>query len=263
MHRPCATRRRVKAVRSGALARSAVGIARTARLTRMPNPPSIQWLEKATAKPGTATPLVLVLPGKPMAAGVTAEALASDGRMACVANRSTTVRKAVSPITRLRRSTPRAWMCAWIAAFGATATSSDITRILRRDLFGGERHVRHLLVQNDALERVGFVLPGHVRQRPTRRAITGFPALADPGRGEVDILGVVLVVETRRQQTHHVHAREAAVTGQLAHLGIGAPVLRQMPGKLADHPAQPMHLPLARNVARHPARIFGFLVAGA
>ena len=51
-------------------------------------------------------------------------------------------------------------------------------------------------------------------------------ALRMPDRAEVDVLGVVLVVEARRQQPHDMHAGQAAVAGQLAHgraaaLGLG------------------------------------------
>ena len=66
----------------------------------------MRLLKNATARPAIAMPIVLALTAKPIAAGLTAYALASDGRMACVAKRSTTVRKAVRPMTNVRRSEP-------------------------------------------------------------------------------------------------------------------------------------------------------------
>ena len=65
---------------------------------------SMRRLKNAMARPATAMPIVLALTAKPMAAGVTPYALASDGRIACVAKRSTTVRNAVSPMMSERRS---------------------------------------------------------------------------------------------------------------------------------------------------------------
>ena len=71
MHSPCATRRTVNVVKSGATASSAVGIERSARLTRIPSRRSIRWLNKDTTSPATAMPIVLELTANPMAAGVT------------------------------------------------------------------------------------------------------------------------------------------------------------------------------------------------
>ena len=71
MKTPCTMRSSVKVPRSGATASSAVGIASSARLTRMPRRRSIRRLKKATARPDTAMPMVLALTAKPMAAGLT------------------------------------------------------------------------------------------------------------------------------------------------------------------------------------------------
>ena len=48
--------------------------------------------------------------------------------------------------------------------------------------------------------------------------IAGFPARPDPGGAEIDVLGVVLAVDRRRQQPHDVHAGQAAIARQFAHL---------------------------------------------
>ena len=105
MQRPCAIRKTVNVVKSGAIASSAVGIDSKARLTRMPNRRSMCWLNTETINPATAMPIVLALTAKPIAAGVTRYARVRDGRMACAANRSTTVRNAVNPITTVRSRT--------------------------------------------------------------------------------------------------------------------------------------------------------------
>lgn len=108
MNTPWAMRRAGNAVRSGATASSAVGTASSTRLVKIPSRRSSCRLNSATPRPATAMPIVLAFTAKPMAAGVTPYAWASDGRIACVANRSTTVRNAASPITSVRMSAPLA-----------------------------------------------------------------------------------------------------------------------------------------------------------
>src|SRR5205823_12363305 len=100
IHSPCITRSTVKVVRSGATASNAVGIESKVRLTRIARRRSMRLLKNATASPATAMPMVLALTAKPMAAGVTLYALASDGRIAWVAKRSAWVRKAGRPLTK-------------------------------------------------------------------------------------------------------------------------------------------------------------------
>ncbi len=65
------TRSIVKTARLGALASSAVGIARTARLISMPSRRSIFLLKIATQSPAIAMPSVLALTAEPIAAGLT------------------------------------------------------------------------------------------------------------------------------------------------------------------------------------------------
>ena len=71
MNTPCATRRAVKVVRSGAVASSVVGTESRARLTTMPVRRLIRRLKKATTSPATAMPIVLALTARPIAAGMT------------------------------------------------------------------------------------------------------------------------------------------------------------------------------------------------
>jgi hypothetical protein len=95
----------MKVVRSGATARRAVGIESTQRLTKIPDRRSIRLLKNATDNPAIAIPIVLALTAKLIAAGLTLYAWAKDGRMAWVANKSTTVRNAINPMTIVRLST--------------------------------------------------------------------------------------------------------------------------------------------------------------
>jgi len=54
------------------------------------------------------------------------------------------------------------------------------------------------------------------------------------GRAEIDVLGVVLVIEWRGKQLHHMHPGLAAVAHQLAHLRYFALGLGQSRRKFVD-----------------------------
>src|SRR6516165_904153 len=67
------------------------------------------------------------------------------------------------------------------------------------------RNLLHLndviwLVKNDPVERIELALPRGLLNCSACVGITRFPASANARRAEVNILGVILVVETRRQQ---------------------------------------------------------------
>ena len=57
------------------------------------------------------------------------------------------------------------------------------------------------LVQDEALDRVEVARPGSQLEHPVRVGIAGLPAAADAGGAEVDVLGVVLAIEGRGEQT--------------------------------------------------------------
>ena len=82
-------------------------------------------------------------------------------------------------------------------------------------LFARRRGVRLWIVQNDAFERIAIIVPCRPLQRAHRIGIARFPALTNAARAEVDILGVVFIVEPRRKQPHDVHLRPAAILGQI------------------------------------------------
>src|SRR6516225_4869340 len=151
MQRPCKMRSAVNVVRSGATASSAVGIERRDRLIRMPSRRLMCWLNRETASPATAIPIVLELTAKPMAAGVTLYARARDGRIAWVANRSTTVRKAVKPITIVRSSTPEG-----DSAFPSEPLPKVLRAPFRNPQFGGRSDVTSLLNGSRFLRHTRF-----------------------------------------------------------------------------------------------------------
>src|SRR6266436_5174338 len=83
--------------------------------------------------------------------------------------------------------------------------------------FGRGGHDFHLLVKNNARERIELASPGRTIENRPGMGISGLPSLPDAGRTEVDVLGVVLAIELRRQQPHHMHPRRTTVTGQFLH----------------------------------------------
>ena len=101
----CAARERP---RSGRHASSAVGMASSARLTRMPRRRSIRREKKRDGQTGHRHAHRAGIDGKAHGGGADLIGRTSEGRMAWVANRSTTVRNAVSAITSSRMNTLRA-----------------------------------------------------------------------------------------------------------------------------------------------------------
>ena len=81
---------------SSVIESSVVGMASTARLIQMPLRRSMLRPNSATTMPAIAMPNVLALTAKPIVARLTPNLSTSDGRIACAANRSTSVRKAIS-----------------------------------------------------------------------------------------------------------------------------------------------------------------------
>src|SRR5262245_55506781 len=77
------------------------------------------------------------------------------------------------------------------------------------------------LVQDYALEGIEAAFPGRRGERGPRMRIARLPAPGDTVPAEVDVLGVILVPEPRRQQPHHVHLRRAAEAGKLGDPGRG------------------------------------------
>src|SRR3954451_3739609 len=90
--------------------------------------------------------------------------------------------------------------------------------------------------------------------------ITGLPTLHDARTAEINILGVVLALELRGEQSHHMHPGRATVARPLAHRLAVAFGLGQPRGELVDDMAQLMGLLLARNVTRDPTGVLHVLM---
>src|SRR5262245_57133168 len=114
-------------------------------------------------------------------------------------------------------------------------------RSFRRGSYVGLRRV-----QDDALERIARVVPRRPPQRTPRVGIARLPAQANPRRAEIDILGVVFVVQSGREELHDVHARQAAILGQVLDDRTIAGVLWHQSDQLRDPVAQLVDLTVSR-----------------
>src|SRR5919106_1874303 len=110
-------------------------------------------------------------------------------------------------------------------------------------------------MKNDAVENAELSPPRREFNCAASGRVTRLPARANARRAEVDILGVIVVVGTRRQQPDDMHARETAVTGQLANGFAVANLFRNVREKLLYDMAEPMNLCLACNVVCYPAGV--------
>src|SRR5215471_6997663 len=126
--------------------------------------------------------------------------------------------------------------------------------------FNGSRNIGQRLVQNDAFERVACIVPGRAAQCTDRVGIACFPPQTNAGGAEVDILGVILVVEPRSQKFYDMHLRPAAIFGQVFDDRMVAFLRRYEFHQLRDDVTQLMHLALLRNVVCNPARILDVLL---
>src|SRR5690242_6186295 len=115
-------------------------------------------------------------------------------------------------------------------------------------------------MQDHAVEQTPLPDPRLSLERAPGVGMTGLPAAADAGRGEVDVLGMGLIAELRAQQTHHMHARVAAVAGQLLVERIVLFLLRYELEEVGDEVPELVRLALAYDVAGDPARILDVLL---
>src|ERR1700730_12013571 len=84
---------------------------------------------------------------------------------------------------------------------------------VRKPSSGRRREIALQLVQDDPFQRVARVVPRRPLQRTPGVGIARLPAVANPARAEIDVLGVVFIVQPRGEELHDVHAREATVLG--------------------------------------------------
>ena len=83
---------------------------------------------------------------------------------------------------------------------------------------GGERPELLGFVQDHPGEWIELAEPGLAREHRLGVSVPRVPTLLDAGGAEIDVLGVVLAIELRSKQLHHVHPGLAAIAYQLAHL---------------------------------------------
>src|SRR3977135_512883 len=91
---------------------------------------------------------------------------------------------------------------------GFGKTSQERTRFASTHPTTLRHSIRFLFMQNNAFERITRVLPGFALQHTRGVGIAGFPAAADTLRTEVDVLGVIFVFQTRRQEPHDILVRQ-------------------------------------------------------
>ena len=72
-------------------------------------------------------------------------------------------------------------------------------------------------MKNDSREWIELADPGRTIENSPGMRIASVPALPEAGRTEIDVLGVVLTIELRRQQSHHMHPRRTTVARQFLH----------------------------------------------
>src|SRR5436190_10608872 len=103
--------------------------------------------------------------------------------------------------------------------------------------------------------------PGCTFEHPLRILVTCLPPCTDARGREVDVLGVVLGVELRRDKSRDVHRRTAAPGGEFPGMWGIAETGRKLLRKLSDNVAQVVDLLLARDMALGPARELDVLLS--
>ena len=66
-------------------------------------------------------------------------------------------------------------------------------------------------MKNDSLHRIKLTLPWGHRNHAACVSITCSAARPDSGGAEVDVFGVVLAIDSWRQQPHDMHSGETAI----------------------------------------------------
>src|SRR5947209_20556896 len=87
----------------------------------------------------------------------------------------------------------------------------QLTRGRRMMLFSRHLHDSRAFMKNDACKGIELAAPRGLIEDLQGVRIAGVPALHDAGGAEIDVPGVALAVELRRQQPHYMHARRTAV----------------------------------------------------
>ena len=120
--------------------------------------------------------------------------------------------------------------------------------------------LRRVFVDDHALGRIDRPAPRRALEHPLRVGIAGLPAGADPARREVDVLGVVLAVDARRERratcivVPQPQDASSFTSRSLVPLAAAS-------SQLADHMAQAVDLLLPRDVAAGAAGELDVLLA--
>src|SRR6516162_6712913 len=115
------------------------------------------------------------------------------------------------------------------------------------------------LVDDDAGQRVDVALPRLFGDDPPRLLVTGPPTGGDAGPREIDILGMILAVQPRRQQPYEVHRRVTTVRGPFPHRRIIACPRGEPHAELANDVAEPVDLLLPGDIAFAAPGVFNVL----
>src|SRR5206468_2035164 len=73
------------------------------------------------------------------------------------------------------------------------------------------------LVQDETFERAELAAPWRLLDRIHSMAVAGFAPLTDSVGAEVDVLGMVFILEGWGKQSHYVHRRRAAIALNFRH----------------------------------------------
>ena len=81
-------------------------------------------------------------------------------------------------------------------------------------------------MKNDSLHRIKLTLPWGHGNKAARVSITCRAARPDSAGAEVDVFGVILAIDSWRQQPHDMHSGETAVLGETPNFRRLAQLLR-------------------------------------
>ena len=83
--------------------------------------------------------------------------------------------------------------------------------------------------------------------------IACFPSQSNASGSEVNIFGMIFIVQTRGEQSHYVHARATAVFREVLDERIAEAGVRHKFHKLGNDMPKPVHLPLPRDMSSDAA----------
>ena len=133
--------------------------------------------------------------------------------------------------------------------------------LVGRRLFGRRLGTWPRFVQDHAIEQLRTRRSRGVPPAPAWCRHSLSPSACGCPPGEIDVLGVALIVEAGGEQPHHMHARLAAIAGKLLYQRIPLHLIGDIFEKLGNDMAKLVRLALAQDVARNPARILDVLCA--